>query len=302
MEKLPPPPLLKPGIHFGVPPEVYRADPGYNQSALKDFGKARTPAHYRWDADHPTLQDKDFIRIGNYVDSFLFGGDMERFIVAPDTYPCEPTKKDPRTSKPWTMQANYCKDWVAEKEAAGKTVLRGDELQRANGCIKAVNAHEDCRSAIDASHHQVVVIAEHPVYGFRLKGCLDMHPKVAMRWEWDFKTAADASDDGFNSAAEARGYHIQGKFYMNLLQWSGVEVGSFGFFVVENEPPHGVNTFYTEFDSPECQRAETLINRWLPAYDECVRTKTWPNYPNQWTKLRFRKWALEDARPAERLL
>ncbi len=303
MEKPPlPPPLLEPGVHYGVPPDVYRADPGYNQSALKDFGAARTPSHYRWDADHSTLQDKDFIRIGNYVDSFFFGGDMERFIVAPDEYPCEPSKKDPRTSKPWHGGASYCQEWKAQQEAAGKTVLTGDELARANGCIKACIAHEDCDSAIKFSHHQVVVIAIHPVFGYRMKGCIDMHPKVDMRLEWDFKTAEDASDEGFNHAAEVRGYHIQAKYYMNLLKWNGVDVHRFGFFVVENQPPHGVNTHYTDFDSKECKRAEELINRWLPAYHECVRTQTWPSYPNRWTKLRFGRRALEDQQPRERLL
>lgn len=295
MESQPQPKLLKPGLHFNVPVALYRADPGYNQSALKAFGEARTPAHYRYEADHPTLQDKDFIRIGSYVDDFLFGGDMEKYCIAPDTYPCEATKKDPRTAKPWTYQANYCTDWRDTKKAKGFTVLTTEELNRANGCITAVNWHEDWRATLKLCVFQVVVIAIHPTLGYRLKGAIDMYPKMFIDWIWDGKTGDDASVPGFTHKAEQLGYNIQSRFYMDLLRWcpEEIEVNNFGFFVVESEPPHGVNTHFTTYDSPECVRAAELISQWLPAYHKCVTEGKWPSYPAQWNKLMFKKWALE---------
>ena len=296
----PQPPLLKPGIHFGVPTEVYRADPGYNQSALKKFGGARTPAHYKEELSGPgakELQEKDFIRIGSYVDAFLFGGDMEHYVIAPETYPCDPTKRDPRTSKPWSYRADYCTAWKEQQAAKGRVVLTGNELARANGCIKAVMAHEDCWATIKLCEYQVVVIAEHPTLGYRLKGALDLWPKRMMDWVWDFKTSFDGSVPGFTDHAASMGYHIQAKFYLDLLRWCPEElvINNFGFLVVENERPHGVNSFYTTYDSPELKRAGELITQWLPEYHRCMTSDTWHCYPPKWNKLVFKKWALSQA-------
>lgn len=276
--------LLEPGIHFNVPVDQYRADPGYNQSALKRFGMASTPAHYKWEKDHPTLQDKDYIRIGRFVDHCLMGDETQFPFVA------------------WSVGRRAGKEWDAFKlKNEDKTILSDEETARGVQASAALLEHEDAASALKISDHQVVIIATHPHFGYRLKGCIDLLPKKDINWVWDIKTAASASEQGFFRQAGNIGYDIQAEFYLALLEYSGRPTHNFGFFVVENDAPFGVNSFYFKAGDPELQVARSKIDSWLPAYHKCVTEDKWPSYDTAWKKIRFKPWQLRGEQPGERL-
>ena len=59
--------LLPIGLSYGVTNVVYRADLGLNQSLLKAFGSARTPAHFKYEQEQPREETPE-LRIGSYVD------------------------------------------------------------------------------------------------------------------------------------------------------------------------------------------------------------------------------------------
>lgn len=268
--------LLPVGIHFGIPEEQYLSDPGYNQSTIKKFGTAKTPAHFRWDEDHPPDQDTSGLRIGNYVDCAVFS---------------PKTMND--TFAVWYGGRRAGKDWEAFKEAEGqRTILTEGEYERGKACVAAMLAHDDAASALKCSNHQVTIIATHPLFGFRLKGRLDMLPKKDLDWAWDWKSGCDASSAFFHNLAGDKGYDVQAEFYLSLLEYAGQPTGNFGFFVGETEPPHGVDTHYVIRDSIELREARRKIDDWLVRYHKCKTENVWPCYDTNWKRIRFKPWRL----------
>lgn len=271
------------GIHFNVPREQYVADIGYNQSSLKNFAKANSPAHFKYDQEHSTLAEKDYIRIGSFVDCAVFhpGQIAERFAIWPGE--------------------RRGKEWTAFKEAnASKTILNEAEHERALGTIKAINAHKDATDAIKSSRHHAVVIAEHPVFGYRLKAELDMLPPAEFEWLFDLKTAESASGEDFKRQAFSIGYDVQACWYMDILSFlpEPVMVNNFGFLIAETNPPHGVKMRHFRKDSRVIEQAREKINLWLPAYHDCVVNNHWPCYDDKWEEITFDYWMLKD-RPQE---
>lgn len=287
--------MLEPGIHFNIPRADYDADPGYNQSTLKKFGCAPTPLDFKTNRDKKPAPTDEMI-IGSYVDASLMAGDLSKFVVHPSTYPAEPTKKDPRTEKPWNRGADFCKAWEAERAAAGKLVLSPEDHIRAERSVLAARANSDFRDTLACCDYQVVVIAIHPTLGYRMKGCLDLYPKVPMRWAWDCKTGYSAHTPLFKRSANQTGLHIQAEYYRRLLLWcpENVYIDHFGFLVVETDEPHGVRGFFFRKDQKEMHYAAGKIDQWLPAYDKCVTEDNWPGYPSSWVKLDYAPWMLKD--------
>lgn len=271
--------LRPPGIYFDVSQEEYRKDPGYNQLAIKAFSKANSPAHYRWDADHPTIQDKDFIRIGNFVDCAVFHPHKisEKFVVWPGE--------------------RRGKEWTSFKEAnEGKTILTEAEHVRALGAFNAIKADKYMSDTISASRRHVVVIATHPEFGYRLKAELDIVPPFEYEWLLDLKTAEDASRSTFKRQAFSVGYDVQACFYMDILSFlpEPVHIKKFGFMIAETNPPHGVKMRHFNRNSKEMIKARKKIDLWLPAYDECAANNKWPNYDSSSEEIVFDRWMLND--------
>ena len=271
--------LLPPGIHYGITREQYVADTGYNQSSLKAFAKANSPAHYKYDSEHPTLQDKDYIRIGNFVDCSVFhaGEIAKRFVIWPDD----------RRGKEWT---------VFKEANADRTILTEAEHERALGTVNAILKNEDANRSITCSKHHIVVIANHPLFGYRLKAELDMLPPIESEWLFDLKTAEDASAEVFNKQAFAIGYDIQACWYMDILSFlpEPITMNNFGFIIAETNPPHGVKTRFFKKDSKEIENARKKINLWLPQYHDCMINNKWPSYTPAWEEIVFAPWMLRD--------
>lgn len=289
---------LSVGIHFGIPDSVYRADPGYNQSTLVDFMEASTPAHFKSKQAKAKeeLADKDFIRIGSYVDCALTepGEVNNRFVITPAVYPCKPTNKDPRTAKPWSRNATYCKEWEAEQKEAGKVCLSPPEYARALGTLKALQANEDAAAALEFCHKQVVVIAEHPTYGYRMKGKLDLLPpprdlkgSPGIPYIIDIKTGESAAEDEMRRQCIRLWRHFQARYYLNLLHWSSndyLHVTGFALFVAETDEPHGVQVHEFKLGYPELDIQHT-IDGVLQRYHQCITTGVWPCYSTDWKRI-----------------
>lgn len=278
---------LSPGLHFDIPDEVYRADAGLNQSLLKAFGHARSPAHFKWeqanppDPNHPSRAG---IRIGSYVDAWLFRGLKflgENFAHWPGE----------RKGNAWT---------AFKEQNAGSLLLNGDEYDRAHGVITALDEHNDMRSILRVSSQQVVAIVEHPRLKLRMKALIDLLPSpercdpLLLAYAFDLKTASDASPEGFARACYDWGYDIQAAFYVDVLNFLGRDVKNFGFIVVENKPPHLVKIHYLLRESQIMRRARQKYEDWMTSYSNCVKLNDWPGYTSGWSEIQYKPWMLRD--------
>lgn len=275
--------ILSPGLHYDLPDDVYRADPGINQSLLKAFGNAKSPARFRYECDHPG-EETEALRIGSYVDCALFRiNELTKDFVA------------------WPEERRG-KAWYAFRSAqAGKTILNGAELDRASGAVAAVVNHEDFDRIFKVSNTQVAAVVEHPKLKLRMKALIDLlpdpkrcHPAL-LEYAFDLKTASDASPEGFSRACYDFGYDIQAAYYADILNFLGAKVATFGFIVVESRPPHLIKVHFLAIDSDIIRRARRRYEKWMLEYHTCLTTDSWPGYTESWSEITYNKpWMLRD--------
>lgn len=301
--------LLPPGIHHEVSREQYEADPGIRQSHIKKFIQAKTPAHFRYAMDHAE-EDKDYLRMGSALDCLIDNPSMfqDRFAVAPTMYPCEPTKKDPRTVKPWTMAADWCKEWKADRERAGQTFLTIPEYERVVGMFSGLEQNSDIRKVLRNCERQVCIIAIHPAFGCRMKCLIDLWPLVDSpahgEWAFDLKsTGMGADDHSFHKQCWQVQYNLQAYWYMFCAQLAGFDdLKSFGLIAAESDAPYGTKVHYFEWDDKEIELARRKVDDHLPRYMECLENNLWPGYSEAWAKVRSRSWMLAEEREPEVLV
>jgi hypothetical protein len=300
-------PLLHPGIHFGVPRKTYEDDPGINQSTLKAFAKAKTPAHFRYDRDHPPKQDKDFLRIGSALDTLIWSPSefTERFLIAPATYPCKPTPKDPRTEKPWTLKSEWCSSWWGEVVESGKTPLMQSEKDQVDGMIAGLGRHVDIPKILENCERHVVLIAYHPVFGCRMKAEIDLWPAAHSpelgRWYFELKSDGQGADDpSFHKKCFDVGYIKQIAFYLNMARLAGSqEMHSCGVVVVESFAPYESKVHHAHYDDVDVTKEREWFDQLIPKYIACVESGEWPGYQSNWSKIRYPDYARRDRKSNE---
>ena len=78
------------GIHHGLSHSYYRADPGFNQSTLKRFGTAPTPAHFYYDKTHGIIVMRKYPKYDSFEDQADAMGQMiQRLIFAVTKVRCQ---------------------------------------------------------------------------------------------------------------------------------------------------------------------------------------------------------------------
>jgi hypothetical protein len=273
------------GLSYDAPEELYRSDPGLNQSLLKAFGRAKSPLHFQWEKDHPK-EETDALRIGRFVDAAVLGkaGSLslnDHFAV-------------------YTGAVRRGKEWESFKEIhAGKTILNESESERAVIAAAAVSLHQDAQLIFTVCARQVAVVAELPSIG-RVKGLIDLLPDktrcdpLLLAYIFDLKTSSDASPEGFARSCYDFGYDIQAALYMDALNACGVPVKNFGFIVVENKPPHQVAIHYFPRNSVEIIEARKKYEGWMGKYLACVAKGEWPGYGSEWTRIEYKPWQLAE--------
>lgn len=92
----------------------------------------------------------------------------------------------------------------------------------------------------------------------------------------DYKTAADASYDGFTRHALKYGYDFQAGMYCEGVEASTGRKPRFVFIVQEKEPPYAVNVVDADVDF--IQRGKDKMRELLGIYHECKVTENWYGY------------------------
>jgi hypothetical protein len=106
----------------------------------------------------------------------------------------------------------------------------------------------------------------------------------------DLKTAADASPEGFATAAGRYRYHYQAAWYSMAAESNGLGPRPMVFIVVENEPPHCVALYM--LDQEAIDAATFRIGRLIEQYAECRHADAWPGYSSEVETLSLPKWSL----------
>jgi hypothetical protein len=246
---------LKPGIYSGITSADYHADEALGSTSLKTLA-TRTPAHWRWEAEHPV--HKDAYDLGTVAHSLILEDD-ESGVTVIDVAE--------KRGKVWTEPADAAK-------AEGKIPLKTAEWEQVKGMRDSVMAHPLARAAF-TNHRAEESVFWQELDGLMLKCRPDAwHPGLLV----DLKTTRDANPNEFGKTAHEFGYHQSAAHYIDGVKAVTGEYLPFHFVLVEKTEPYLVSV--VELDVEAINIGRQLNDRAKRIYRECVETNTWPGYPN----------------------
>lgn len=266
------------GIHFGIPDEVYRADPGAAQSDLKLM--AISPAHCK-----ARLDDLD--EDGD-TEARVFGRAFHTRLLQPDLYDKQfiekPAEYDGRKAE-W-------KSW--KKEVAGdREPISADDARRIRGMRDRLLSHATFKAAYESHDPEVSIVQEFNVAGtpVRVKGRLDLVPREG-RTIVDLKKTqvGKAHVTQWGKQVGNWGYYIQSPYYIDLFNAAtGSERDLFIHFAVEDRYPYEIGCYILDEEAMSFGR--TKYQNLLLRYAECQASGVWPGYSETPIKISLPTWA-----------
>lgn len=258
---------LAPVIDPNLSDADHRKAPALSATSAKWI--LRSPAHYRWNVDHPTSTSA--FDLGHAAHAKILGVGSE--VV---TVPEELCAKNGA----WSTAA--AKEFIEKAKAEGKTVLKPDDIAAVDGMAEAVLAHPIAGKLLSIpGAPEVSLSADDPETGVRLKARLDWLPdaKPGLRTiPVDLKTTSNASYDEFMRSIAKFGYHIQGAMCRRLIELTrGDETAPFTLIAVETEPPYAVAVH--DIPGAFAELGARQLRRAIDRYAECLAINEWPAYP-----------------------
>lgn len=257
------------GVHKDMPAAVYHKVEAISASKLKKLVQ-RTPGHFKAQQEEKQEQS-DAMLFGTLAHALLLSpGEMVWYEVLPENY-------DGRTKEGKALKASI--------EAQGKTPVKHELFEHVLACVAAVRKkHGAFQGQTELSLFTLEIGTKQ-----LCKARLDYVPNDESIW--DLKFTEDASVKGFEANAFKMGYHIQAAFYLdvwNALCGSTSPKTAFKFLVVEREAPYAMQTF--RCSDSFIERGRVDYQKALLTYAECVKTNTWPTYPDEEQTLYLPAW------------
>lgn len=235
-----------------------------------------SPAHLRWHIDHVNEEESDALRVGSAVDTAVFF--PEEFAR---TYVAAPVC-DKRTKEGKAVYSQF------EFENQGKTILKPDEFRDVVQMCSSICKMKTAMTLLASSLNQLVVVWRDEASGVKCKARLDgWHP--VLKVAYDLKTSRNVRL--FRKSLFDFGYHRQAAFYTQALHAAGLKPESFCFIVVDKSPPHGVMIF--RLRDEDVRLAWLSCQNLLCTYANCMRTNTWPGYPDAIQDIELAEWMRE---------
>lgn len=272
----------EPGLHAGVPYDVYARWDAINHSILKLY--ARSPLHAREEMMHPK-EPTPAMEFGHAAHLAIL--EPERFetevLLVPESAPAERRSK---ADKKW---------WADfEHEHRGHTILKREAFDSLRVMKDAIHAHPVCRKFITAPGLNEASFAwTDPRTGLLCKAREDMLREVdGYAWALNLKSAKDASKAAFSRDIHRLQYHEAGAYYLDGMKALGQEDVRFALLVIEKERPFGCAVWELEDASLAQGRAQAREH--LRKHAECVAANEWPGYsPEGADYISIPAWALK---------
>jgi len=286
-------PIAEPGIYRRVPMDAYHGQltvgPSISSSGLREI-ETRSPLHY-WATSYLNPErieddgDNAGMILGRAAHTLLLSEDgfRDEYVVRPESY-----EDDAGKWKPWSGNANVCKQWLADRKAEGKTVILKSQVEAiqgiANQLVRNPVAADLLRGRIERS-----IITKDAKTGIWLKSRPDSIPRDTIIA--DLKTCADASQRGTSRSILDQGYLMQMALAITSLEAVGQPISEAVLVFVETKPPYAFNI--KPLDNGDVYIAMRLNRRAINTFAECLKANDWPTYeesmrtwsaPTWWSK------------------
>jgi len=258
---------------------TYRSLQAVSRSTLTTL-LSKSPAHARWELDHPKEQTPDML-LGQAVHCALLEHNAfnERFALR---------DLDGRTTEG--------KAQAAAMKARGQAPLSRADWQAVRGMEDAVLSHPVAIQMLQANLGTKTELSLQwdDVGGVPCKARLDAWAPGQV---WDLKSTQDARPSAFARTIFQMSYHLQAAFYLRGAAACGLKASEFRMVTVERDAPHGVYVYRLE--DAVLQAADILLDRALETWAECLRTGVYPSYPETVTSIGIPSYAWKDLVPEE---
>lgn len=252
-----------PSLVAGMSDDEYRADPVPGGSLSSTGAKAilKSPAHYRWQIDHP--RQSTAFDIGHAVHALVLGVGMTVEVLDFDSYR--------------TKAAQQARD---EAASAGLAPILSGDYQPIVDMAEAVATHPGAIELFERDGApEVSAFACDPETGVWLRARPDFlpDPGAGPTPIVDLKTSISADPKQFTRSAAEYGYDIQAELYRHVVSLArGDSATEFRFVVVEKTPPHLVSV--VELDAEYAAIGRQRMRRAIETYRRCRETDEWPGY------------------------
>lgn len=282
--------ITEPGV-YDMTAEEYHADTAVPGGSLSSSGARRLlppgcPALYRWEQDHPQPAKKTF-DFGHAAHKEVLGEGPELVVVDAPLWNTDSIRAE-----------------VAAIRAGGGIPLKQAEYEQVQAMAAAIRQHPLASALLDPSTGQAEasLFTQDPATGVWMRARPDWLPhRTASRTILsDYKTTADASNEGFTKSIQSFGYYQQSPWYIDVA--AALDLASddaeFLFIAQEKNPPYLVNVIGLDADWLRKGRARNRAA--LEKYAECTATGRWPGYGDEPNYLSQPVWA--DIRDTEEYL
>lgn len=255
--------VTEPGLYDNLTNAQYHADP-VPAGSLSSSGArkltAMTPAHYKWDSDHPV--HKDIFDIGTAAHSLVLEGDNTNIEVL--DFEAFTTKA-----------AREARDAA---RAAGKTPLLRKDYETVQAMAEQIKANKWAMHLMADGRPEISAFWQHET-GVWLRARFDWLPnhRGPGLLLIDYKTAVSADREKFAKSAADYGYHQQAAWYIDAAKALGLsDDPGFAFIVQEKTAPYLVNVVELEAEDIELGRQQN--DKAIRLYKECTEAGNWPGY------------------------
>src|SRR3990167_9068277 len=223
----------EPGLYSHIPASVYHRHWKHPSQSLMKPAIMRTPAHARYEMDHPRES----------TPSMLMGTALHALVLEPDHFDDLVQIGPGKTrNEGWRNQqaanphiALLKEEEMAEVRVMAQRVVNHPDVQ--NLWRSKMNSATEVSVVADLEgRYPAALDPDMTPFTLRCKCRLDWWVRY-LAWNVDLKTIANAAEDEFNRTIHQRGYHTQGAFYESMMAAHGHPVRQTVFVLVENEAP-----------------------------------------------------------------
>lgn len=268
---------LKPGIYPGVPFDEYQRWDAVNNSFLWELS-TKSPAHAKHNKENPK-PPTPALKYGHGLHALALEPETfkQKYIIAP------PCKRNTKAGK--DIWEHFLKG------VNGREIIASNDygsMLRLDNAMKSQRIHR----YIEQGRSEVSIVWKDKKSGLLCKARPDyVHERHAIII--NLKSTIDASKERFSRDIYRYGYYQGASFYCDGWRTLTENMPAYVFLAYEKTPPHLIVAY--ELASKDIIAGRLAYRKALKIYKECLKTDTWPGYPDEVQMISMPDWALKNS-------